>query len=101
MGGTSTIHRLNNPARQNQASLSNQLLPLFYRIKKGVAVFLQISKMVMPSLSSLLVNCGLLACAHVANASQFSGATQVKKHLAQNEYTLLACKLKLCDIQPG
>ncbi|KAL7941613.1 hypothetical protein V8C42DRAFT_334263 [Trichoderma barbatum] len=48
--------------------------------------------MVMPSLSSILINCGLLACAHLACASQFSGPTDVKKYLAENEYTLLACK---------
>ncbi|EHK15543.1 uncharacterized protein TRIVIDRAFT_112058 [Trichoderma virens Gv29-8] len=46
----------------------------------------------MPSLSSVLINCGLLACAQLACASQFSGPTEVKKYLAENEYTLLACK---------
>ncbi|KAL6804593.1 hypothetical protein GGI42DRAFT_352683 [Trichoderma sp. SZMC 28013] len=44
----------------------------------------------MPSLSSVLINCGLLACAQLACASQFSGPTEVKKYLAENEYTLLA-----------
>ncbi|KAL7934836.1 thioredoxin-like domain-containing protein [Trichoderma chlorosporum] len=39
-----------------------------------------------------LVSCGLLACAHLACASQFSGPSAVKKHLAEDDYTLLACK---------
>ncbi|OPB43117.1 Protein disulfide isomerase 2 [Trichoderma guizhouense] len=46
--------------------------------------------MVMPSLSSVLFNCGLLACAQLACAAQFSGPTEVKKYLAENEHTLLA-----------
>ncbi|KAL6696051.1 hypothetical protein J3F84DRAFT_408015 [Trichoderma pleuroticola] len=46
--------------------------------------------MVMPSLSSVLINCGLLACAQLACAAQFSGPAEVKKYLAENEYTLLA-----------
>lgn len=48
--------------------------------------------MVMPSLSSVLFNCGLLACAQLACAAQFSGPTEVKKYLAENEHTLLACR---------
>lgn len=50
--------------------------------------------MVRQSLSSVLVQCGLLAsCANmVVCASEFSGATEVQKLLADNEYTLLACK---------
>jgi protein disulfide-isomerase A1 len=47
----------------------------------------------MPSLSSVLVQCGLLASyAQIVYASEFSGATEVRKLLATNEYTLLACK---------
>lgn len=49
--------------------------------------------MVRQSLSSVLVQCGLLAsCANMVCASEFSGATEVQKLLADNEYTLLACK---------
>ncbi|PTB46308.1 hypothetical protein M441DRAFT_126176 [Trichoderma asperellum CBS 433.97] len=52
--------------------------------------------MVRQSLSSVLVQCGLLAsCANMVCASEFSGATEVKKLLAHNEYTLLACNKKL------
>lgn len=56
--------------------------------------------MVMPSLSSVLFNCGLLACAQLACAAQFSGPTEVKKYLAENEYTLLACRSN-CNSQSG
>ncbi|KAL7922004.1 hypothetical protein ACQKWADRAFT_294173 [Trichoderma austrokoningii] len=50
--------------------------------------------MVRPSVSSILVQCGLLAsCANmVVCASGFSGTAEVKQRLADNEYTLLACK---------
>lgn len=55
--------------------------------------------MVKPSLSSVLVKCGLLAsCANmVACASEFSGPTEVKRLLADNEYALLACKSNEMD----
>ncbi|KAL7798236.1 hypothetical protein V8C37DRAFT_369195 [Trichoderma ceciliae] len=59
--------------------------------------------MVMPSLSSILVKCGLLASfAHVqvVGASEFSGPTEVKKHLAENDYTLLACDAIVALMQP-
>ncbi|KAL7903228.1 hypothetical protein HDV63DRAFT_363421 [Trichoderma sp. SZMC 28014] len=50
--------------------------------------------MVRPSFSSILVQCGLLAgfANMVACASEFSGPAEVQKLLADNEYTLLACK---------
>ncbi|KAL7819284.1 ER-resident thioredoxin [Trichoderma aethiopicum] len=41
------------------------------------------------SLSSIYA-CGLLACAHIVCASQFSDPTQVKKLLADNDITLIA-----------
>ncbi|PTB66391.1 hypothetical protein BBK36DRAFT_1118911 [Trichoderma citrinoviride] len=44
----------------------------------------------MPSLTSIYA-CGLLAT-HIVCASQFSDPAQVRKLLAGNEYTLLACK---------
>ncbi|KAL6864127.1 hypothetical protein J3F83DRAFT_761981 [Trichoderma novae-zelandiae] len=40
----------------------------------------------------IIYACGLLACAHIVCASRFSDPTQVKKLLAENEYTLVACK---------
>lgn len=48
----------------------------------------------MLSLSNILIKCGLLAsCAHVVCAvQQLSGAAEVKQQLAENEYTLVACK---------
>jgi protein disulfide-isomerase A1 len=50
--------------------------------------------MLRTGLSSIVVRCGLLAsCANlVLCASEFSGAAEVKKLLADNEYALLACK---------